>query len=84
MKQGIWKPRRTPKVKASKPPTIITCDDCLNWHRQGKHTAPAEVRKANRVARLARLAQQQGKKSMNDSASLDKAYATLIASAALG
>lgn len=52
MRQGFMKQR---PVKAPKPPKperpIVACDDCLNWHRQGKHTADAETRKANRKAR---------------------------------
>lgn len=29
----------------------VACEDCLNWHRQGRHTADAAARKANREAR---------------------------------
>jgi hypothetical protein len=54
MKQGFWKSPKSRRAPAP-PRPVVTCDDCLNWHTQGKHTAPADVRKANRVARQARL-----------------------------
>lgn len=47
-KQGFMKPPSRHRVKAPLP--IVSCDDCLNWHPKGKHTADAATRKANRVA----------------------------------
>lgn len=54
MKQGFMKPRKARKPPKSERP-IITCDDCLNWHRQGKHTANKAQRAINRAANLARV-----------------------------
>ena len=47
--QGFMQPRRTRKAKPEVP--TIACDDCLNWHAKGKHTADAATRKANRLTR---------------------------------
>lgn len=56
LKQGFMKPirrgRGTKKPKVEQP--IVSCEDCLNWHRKGKHTASATERKANREARRLR------------------------------
>jgi hypothetical protein len=54
-KQGFMRPRkaaRKPKVEAP----IVACSACLNWHREGKHTADAATRRANLAAEKARLA----------------------------
>ena len=50
MRQGFMKPRRAPRVAKPLPP-IIACDDCLNWHRKGKHTATRDERARNRAKR---------------------------------
>jgi hypothetical protein len=47
LKQGFMKPPR--KVRVKVPVPIVACDDCLNWHAKGKHTADAATRKANRA-----------------------------------
>ena len=47
--QGFMQPRRARKKKPEAP--TIACDDCLNWHVKGKHTADAATRKVNRLAR---------------------------------
>jgi hypothetical protein len=53
MKQGFWKPTgRAKKIVKNRP--TVTCDPCMNWHPEGKHTAPAAVRRANEAARRAR------------------------------
>lgn len=51
MRQGFMKPRAVKRVAAEKP--IVRCYDCLNWHTQGKHTSPIEVRRQRRAERLA-------------------------------
>jgi len=38
LKQGFMKPAKVRKPKIERP--IVACERCLNWHRQGKHTAP--------------------------------------------
>lgn len=43
------KPRPAPRKKAPERP-IVACDACLNWHREGKHTADAATRRANLLA----------------------------------
>lgn len=48
MKQGLMKPPSKHRVKTPLP--IVSCDDCLNWHAKGKHTADVATRKANRSA----------------------------------
>lgn len=48
MRQGFMKPRKV-KLPTKAPPPIIACNDCLNWHPRGKHTADAATRKANRA-----------------------------------
>lgn len=50
-KQGFMKPRKVRAPKAERP--MVACDDCLNWHRKGKHTADLETRKRNRAQRRA-------------------------------
>jgi hypothetical protein len=50
LKQGFMKPHRDPKPQKPEAP-IVACDDCLNWHRKGKHTADAATRKANHSKR---------------------------------
>lgn len=47
--QGFSRIGQVRRAIAHKP--IVTCDDCLNWHRDGKHTAHAATRKINRQAR---------------------------------
>jgi len=47
-RQGFMKPRRKAKAK---PRPIVACDDCLDWHRKGRHTADVATRKANRLAK---------------------------------
>jgi hypothetical protein len=47
--QGFMRSRRNKKAKPEVP--TVACDDCLNWHTKGKHTADAATRKANRLAR---------------------------------
>lgn len=49
LRQGIWKGPRREKVKAAKP--IVTCDECRDWHRAGKHTKTRAERKALKVLR---------------------------------
>ena len=51
MRQGFMKPVKRKKPAIERP--IVACDDCLNWHRKGKHIADATVRKKNRDARKA-------------------------------
>lgn len=46
LKQGFMKPKKASKPKKAERP-IVACDACHDWHRQGKHTAPLEVRKQN-------------------------------------
>ena len=46
--QGFMRSRRTKKAKPEVP--TVACDDCLNWHAKGKHTADAATRKAKRLA----------------------------------
>jgi hypothetical protein len=53
MKQGFMKPLPKPRPVKT-PPPIIACNDCLNWHRQGKHTADLQTRRANRAEHRAR------------------------------
>lgn len=48
-KQGFMKTRAVRKQAAPLP--TVACDDCLNWHRKGKHSADAATRKVNRAAR---------------------------------
>lgn len=55
MRQGFMK-RRTPAKAKSHDKPVIACNGCLNWHRQGKHTADAQTRKANLKAHKARMA----------------------------
>jgi len=50
-KQGFMRPAR--KSRVSVPAQIVACNDCLNWHPRGKHTADAATRKANRAANKA-------------------------------
>lgn len=50
MKQGFMKPRKAPR-KPKPPAPTVACEDCLNWHAKGKHTSPADVRKARRQER---------------------------------
>lgn len=58
MRQGFMK-QRAPKKRAMEPERpIVACEDCLNWHRQGKHTADAATRKANRAERRAKKEQE--------------------------
>lgn len=46
MKQGFMKP--LPRARKPKPSTpVASCRGCKNWHRQGEHTMPLEVRKVN-------------------------------------
>lgn len=52
LKQGFMKFRKPPKAPKSEAP-IVACDDCLNWHRKGKHISDAETRKARRQERKA-------------------------------
>lgn len=50
MRQGFMrgvKAKKPPK----EPPPIIACDDCLNWHRKGQHTADKATRAQNRRAK---------------------------------
>lgn len=49
MKQGWFKGPSKRRQKKT-PPEVVACDDCLNWHAKGKHTADAATRKANRAA----------------------------------
>lgn len=53
MRQGLAT-YTAPKSKRAAAPVdtrpIVACDDCLNWHRKGKHTADLDTRKANRKA----------------------------------
>jgi hypothetical protein len=49
-KQGFMRPVKVRKKKEQKP--SIACDDCLNWHTKGRHTANRETRKVNRLARI--------------------------------
>lgn len=55
MRQGFMKPMKKARAPRAKGPTV-TCDACLNWHEQGKHTAPAAARAANLRARAIRIA----------------------------
>jgi hypothetical protein len=48
MRQGFMKPAKVSRVKVERP--IVACADCLNWHRQGTHTADKATRAANRKA----------------------------------
>ena len=53
MKQGFMKPM--PKARIKKAPLpVVSCTDCMNWHRKGAHTATIEVRKANRALNKAK------------------------------
>jgi hypothetical protein len=45
MRQGFMKPIRSRKPKKERP--IVACAACLNWHREGKHTATAAQRREN-------------------------------------
>jgi len=48
MKQGFMRAAFAPAPRPKKPEApIVTCYACLNWHRKGQHTAPADVRRAN-------------------------------------
>ena len=51
-RQGFMKVRKKRRVKAELP--IVACNDCMDWHRQGKHTADKSTRAANRAARKAK------------------------------
>ncbi len=54
-RQGFMRPLPArPAKRAAKERPIVTCDDCLNWHREGKHTASTEERRANRAERKAK------------------------------
>lgn len=44
-RQGFMKPRRVRAPKPERP--IIACAACLNWHREGKHTASVAERREN-------------------------------------
>lgn len=50
MKQGFWKPTGKAK-KAVKDRPMVACNPCLNWHREGQHTATAAQRRANMAKR---------------------------------
>jgi hypothetical protein len=49
MRQGFMKSKPSPKVKEI--PPVIACEDCLNWHKKGKHTLSKDERRANREKR---------------------------------
>lgn len=51
-KQGFMKPRKQKAPKKERP--IVACEDCLNWHREGQHTADRATRAKNRKERVAR------------------------------
>jgi hypothetical protein len=46
-KQGFMRGSKDTKPKAERP--VIACNDCRNWHREGKHTATPEERRAHRL-----------------------------------
>lgn len=50
MRQGFMKPLKQRKGKKVEKP-IVACEDCMNWHREGKHTSSPAVRKERRAAR---------------------------------
>ena len=54
MKQGFMKPRRE-KREPAKPKPTVACEECLNWHAEGKHTAPIDVRRARRLEKKATM-----------------------------
>lgn len=54
-RQGFMRPRARKSTTTS---PVVACDDCLNWHTQGHHTASAETRAARRVARKAEKARR--------------------------
>lgn len=45
-RQGFMKPLKAARKPKELPP-MVACDACMNWHRQGKHTAAPSERKAN-------------------------------------
>jgi hypothetical protein len=47
MRNVYAKPKRK-RTQKPLPPTV-SCDACMNWHPQGRHTAPAAQRKINLV-----------------------------------
>lgn len=47
-RQGFMKARKPKPAPIERP--IVACDECLNWHKQGKHTADRVTRATNRVA----------------------------------
>lgn len=53
MKQGFMKPMPKPRPK-KEPLPIVSCTDCMNWHRKGAHTATVEVRRINRTMNKAK------------------------------
>lgn len=52
-KQGFMRSPKAKRLVTSKP--MVECHECLNWHTEGKHTAPIEVRRQRRAERKARL-----------------------------
>lgn len=48
MRQGFMRGLKPARAKAIEKP-VVACQECLNWHREGKHTADAATRKARRV-----------------------------------
>lgn len=36
-RQGFMKPRKAPR-KPKAPRLMVSCNGCLNWHYEGKHT----------------------------------------------
>src|SRR5690606_42094437 len=53
MRQGIATFQAPKGKKAPVERPIVACEDCLDWHPAGRHTADAATRKANRAARAA-------------------------------
>jgi hypothetical protein len=51
MRQGFMKPRKPKRTPVERP--IVACDDCLNWHRKGKHTSDKATRAARKAERAA-------------------------------
>lgn len=47
-RQGFMKPFKAPRK--AKVVETVGCHECLGWHPRGKHTAAADVRRANRAA----------------------------------
>lgn len=54
-KQGFMRGRKAPKPKKAEPP-IVACDECRDWHRQGKHSKTKAERTA--MKRQSKLAPQ--------------------------